>query len=456
MKPSDKGAAASTRLHQMAKKKIGELLVEGGYVTSDQVNEALEVQKTKKERICSILIDLGHLSEEAFFRFLSEMPGSVGVDLASCGLSQEILKLVPPEVALKLEVVPIGRIGHLLTLAMVCPLDDKGLKEVENATGLKVRPVLCSRKAVRHALERYYAAPQESSEPEHQMVDDIGSLGSSMKLRRIGRFVEEIEELPTLPDILALIASIVNDPKSSATELATVISSDASLSAKMLKVANSAAYGFIREISDIQQAVTLLGFRETQRLALSVSVFDHLTDMAEMEFRAYWNHSFRCATLSRLISFNIKSPSSEGAFVAGLLHDIGKVALAMSMRGKQARVDSLCSNEGIDRLEGEEKVFGLTHSEAGYLLGEHWLLPVNLTSAIRYHHVPGIGDEERELASVVSLANTFCKLDAKELIADPPLPDNVGKILESLGLLETTFRNALRYFAYLVPEAVLF
>jgi HD-like signal output (HDOD) protein len=276
-----------------------------------------------------------------------------------------------------------------------------------------------------------------------------------MKLQRIGRFVEQIDELPTLPDILLLISSIANDPKSSAGELATAISSDASLSGKLLKIANSAAYGFIREISDVQQAVTLLGFGETQRLALSVSVFNQLTDLAEDEFRASWNHSFKCATLSRLISLNIRSAAVEGAFVAGLLHDIGKIALAMSMHGKQAKVNSLCAHDGIDRLETEEKIFGITHAEAGYLLAEHWLLPSSLTSAIRYHHSPEMAIEDNTLASVIFLANGFCKLSAEELRADPPFPDSVSQALERLRLSETVFRNALRYLAYLVPEAAL-
>jgi HD-like signal output (HDOD) protein len=439
----------------MIEKKVGELLVESGYVTADQVNQALKVQKTKSDRLHDILIDLGYLSEKMFFEFLSEIPGVVGIDLSSCEIDKDVLELVPAEIALKLEVVPIGRIGDLLTLAMVYPLDDEGLTELKNATRLRIRPVLCSREAIRHVLARHFSGLRESV-PGRGQDDDMASLESSMKLSRIAKFVEEIEELPTLPDILTVITSIVNDPKSSAADLAKMIASDASLSGKILKVANSAAYGFPREISDIQQAVTLLGFRETQTLALSASVFDYLTDLTELELKAYWNHSLQCATLSRLISLNLRFPGIEGAFVAGLIHDIGKVALAMSMRGKQERVNSLCSTDGIDRLEAEEKVFGLTHVEAGYLLGEHWLLPVNLTSAIRYHHSPEMGNETGGLVSVVSLANIFCKLDASELKAEPVFSDNVFEILETLKLSKTAFRNTLNIYSYLIPEAVLF
>jgi len=439
----------------MTKKRIGEFLVEDGYVTQDQVEEALRVQRRKDERICSILIDLGHLSEEKLFEFLKERPGVSGVDFLSYDVDREIVELVPAEVALRLEVAPIGRVGGLLTVAMVCPLDKEGIEELEDTTGLRMRPVVCSRPVVRYAIDRYYAGSQKVGCDDVQ-DEDIAGLENSMKLRRINKLVEEIDELPTLPDILTLVSSVVNDPKSSAADLARIISSDASLAAKILKVANSAAYGFFREISDVQQAVTLLGFKETQSLVLSVSVFDYLTNLTELEFKAYWNHSFKCATLSRLISFNLGSSGIEGAFVAGLLHDIGKVALSVTMRGRQDRVVSLCLEKGIDGAEAEEKVFGLTHAEAGYLLGDHWLLPVDLTSTIRYHHSPETGGDVKELAYIVLLADTFCKLDASELKRDPPLSDDILDILAALKLSENSLRNALNLYSYLIPEAVLF
>ena len=439
----------------MAKKRIGELLVEGGYVTQHQVKQALEIQKTRDERICSILIDLGHLSEEAFFKFMSETSSAAGVDLASYEIDKNVLELVPAEVATELEVVPIGLISDTLTLAMVCPIDHKGLEELKKVTSLNIKPVLCSREAVRHALERYYSGSRKA-DLGNQRAEEIANLKSLMTLRRIGKFVEETEELPTLPDILTTISSVVNDPKSSAAGLAKVIASDASLSAKILKVANSAAYGFLRDISDIKQAVTLLGFAETQSLALSVAVFDYLTDLTELEFKEYWNHSFKCATMSRLISFNLKSPGIEGAFVAGLLHDIGKVALAMGMRGMQDIVNSLWAINGADRIEAEEKLLGLTHAEAGYLLGEHWLLPVNLSSAVRYHHSPKMEGGANRLASVVFLANTFCRLDESELRAKSPFSDDVLEVLGTLEMSENAFRKTMNVYSDLIPEAALF
>ncbi|MBI5117735.1 HDOD domain-containing protein, partial [Candidatus Poribacteria bacterium] len=395
----------------MLKKKIGELLVENGYIARDQLERGLQVQKKRKDRICNILIDLGYLTEEGFLEFLATMPGMASLELARCEIDRSILDIIPSELARKLEIVPIGRIGKLLTVAMVCPLDDAARGELESVTGLKVKPILCSKKAVFRAIDRYYGkAADKVSESEAK--EGPSALEYSLKLQRVARLVEEIEELPTLPDIVNAISSVVSDPNSSSSDLAKVIASDGALSAKILKLANSAAFGFARKISDIQHAVTLLGFKETQALAMSVSIVDQFIDKTKFDFRIYWNHSFACATLARLVSRNLGTRGTDIAFVAGLLHDVGNVVLAMSMSGKQEKVSSMHSSIGMSQIDAEEKVLGITHAEVGYLLGEHWLLPAELTKAIRYHHMPELEPAPKGPASIIFLANKFCKADA--------------------------------------------
>ncbi len=438
----------------MRKKRIGELLVESGLLTTAQLTEALRVQKTKHDRLGSILIDLGYLTEGALVEFLADIPGTASVELAHCRLDREILDLVPKEVARRLEVVPIGKLRNLLTVAMVCPMDEAGQKELERVTGLKVKPVLCSRGAVWKALEQYYDGSHEevsSGEPEV----DVPALEQSLKLRRVAKLVEEIEELPTLPDIVNLLSAVVHDPHSSATDVARVIASDSALSAKILKLANSAAFAFSRKISNIQHAVTLLGLREAYTMALSVSVIDRFTNVDQFDFRAYWNHSFRCATLSKLISSSLRNREIESAFVAGLLHDMGKVVLAMTMRGKHERVTSLPAGAGITPIEAEEKVLGLTHAEVGYLLGEHWFLPVELTSAIRYHHLPELEPESNGLAIVVFLANAFCKVGSLSRERGTEFDGRILELLNQLQLPEDSLRAVLQYYGNIADKITL-
>jgi len=427
------------------KKKIGELLVENGYVTTQQVQEALRLQQTRNERICSILIDLGYLSEKDFLEFHVMVPGAASIDLSACEIEQEIIDLVPKHLARRLELVPIGKLASSLTVAMVCPIDRAGRDELEEATGLKVRPVLCSRRAVFTAIDRYYGESEQRA-PAQEHRKDLPELEQTLKLRRIAKLVEEIADIPTLPTIINTITEIVNDPDSSASDLAKVINTDVGLSSKILKLANSAAFGFSREISDIQHAITLLGFRQTQTLALSVPVFENLIKIAAFDFASFWAHSFRCARLSRLLSLNLRGRSTEPAFVAGLLHDIGRVVLAMDMRHKLEKADALRSETDMSSIETEEKVLGTTHAEVGYHLGEHWLLPPALTAAIRYHHSPEMQPEPQDVVNIVFLANAFCEMGGSELEEIADFDDRTRQVLEDLGISEVSMRKTLESY----------
>ncbi len=437
---------------EAGKKRIGELLIEQGYISQEQLEEALRIQPGKNEKLCSILIDLGHLSEAGFLEFLSSMPGMASIDLASCEMTTELLETVRHELAHRLELVPIGRIGNVLTVAMVCPLDEGGQEELEQSTGLKVRPVLCSRDAVVATLDRYYG-DFDSEEAGKKKADDVSGLDAVLKLRRIARLVSEIDELPTLPDIVSRVTETANDPKSSAADLAGVIAPDGSISAKLLKLANSPAFGFSRKISQIQHAIALLGFKETKLLVLSVAVLDYFPEGEDFDFRAYWNHSFACATLARLISANLKTKEVEAAFVSGLLHDVGKLALAMKAPGKQKRVALLCTQENITMRQAEEAVLGLTHAEVGYLLGEHWLLPSDLTAAIRYHHSPEPEPHATDMSRVVRLANIFSKTTPSALREQSELDAETLEVLDLLGLSENAFLETLSEYAEISGDA---
>jgi HD-like signal output (HDOD) protein len=439
------------------KKKIGELLVEAGYVTQEQVQQALEVQKTKKERICNVLMDLGYLSEERFMEFLSAIPGIATIELARYQIDQNLLNLVPGDLALRLEAVPIGKIGNLLTVAMVCPIDQKGREQLEEVTGLKVKPVLCSPHSVSKALDVYYKKPSVDSSPVPEAQTDISAIAAPLKLRGVAKLVEEIEELPTLPDIANTISLIVNDPNSSATDLARVISTDGALSAKILKLANSPAFGFSRRILDIKHAVALLGYKETQDLALSVSVFNYLVDNADFDFKTYWNHSFACATLAKLIAMSVKNTQGlESAFVAGLLHDVGKVILAMSTRGTRQKAESLYGNSHRVSREMEEELLGTTHAEIGYLLGEHWLLPSTLTNAIRYHHSPELEPEPKGLSSIIYLADVFCQTETPKPETNIVFDDKVLALLKNLNISEVSFSKTLEVYSNIACEIAIF
>jgi c-di-GMP-related signal transduction protein len=171
--------------------------------------------------------------------------------------------------------------------------------------------------------------------------------------------IRNIKNLPTLPVIVSRVLEVADDSGSSANELADIVSKDMSVSAKVLNLANSAFYGFSRRITTIPQAVVVLGFDTVRSFALSVSVFETLkqtTDDVSFDREAFWIYSIGCGTSARLIAKNLNYKDTGTFFVAGLLHDLGKVLDVL---------DPLATNKGIDVVQELPDNFPIVEADEG-------------------------------------------------------------------------------------------
>ena len=146
--------AAQRQIDTMAKRRIGELLVDSGLIQKEQLQEGLALQAAKGGKIVETLISLGYLNAEAFVSFLARQPGVASIDLSKYEIPRELIGLIPREMAVKHEIFPIDRLGRLLTVGMVCPLDSATVKDIEERTGLRVKPLLCAPNDIRAAIER--------------------------------------------------------------------------------------------------------------------------------------------------------------------------------------------------------------------------------------------------------------------------------------------------------------
>ena len=142
-----------------SKKPIGELLVEAGLIRPEHIEEALQKQRREGGKMVEILIGLGRLQTNEFVRFLARQGGVPSIDLAHYEIPVQIIGLVQRDFVIKNEAIPIDKLGRLLTVAMVCPLDSDTIQELETMTQSKVKPLLCSPEAIRMAIQRYYPAP---------------------------------------------------------------------------------------------------------------------------------------------------------------------------------------------------------------------------------------------------------------------------------------------------------
>ena len=242
---------------------------------------------------------------------------------------------------------------------------------------------------------------------------------ANVSLEEFKKKLMEINEISTLPQVMARIMKIVTDENSCAADLAKEITKDKSLTAKILKIVNSAYYGFYREIVKVSDAVVVLGFNEIKRLSLAMSVLDMFGKDKQAEHRlALWNHSLMCAAMSDILEKEW-GLQHHGAFTAGILHDIGKAVLDQYFPPMFAAVQVLMHEHSIQAYEAEQRLFGFDHSDIGSWLSEKWNLPQNLIEAIKTHHQPEQARIEPELAKVVfvanRLANEFLKIKSAGL-----------------------------------------
>ncbi len=210
-------------------------------------------------------------------------------------------------------------------------------------------------------------------------------------LEKFRREVEEIGGLPTLPEVPMKILQLITSEKSSMDDISRIVERDPSLTVNILKVANSPYYGMRQKIASLKLALTILGLNEIINIVTSISIvrlFPTRLSGGSFDRVKFWNHSFGCATAARMLARDL-DPETEGVeFVAGLLHDIGKLVLDQYFHPKLREVRKLREKEGLALLEAETRVIGVDHAVLGSWLAKRWDLPPPLVESIAHHHSP--------------------------------------------------------------------
>ncbi|BDI32217.1 phosphohydrolase [Capsulimonas corticalis] len=223
--------------------------------------------------------------------------------------------------------------------------------------------------------------------------------------------LRQVKDLPSLPDVAVKVARTIDKPTTSANDVARVLSMDQGLTARVLRLANSVFYGATRRISTVSDAIVLLGMRTVRNLAMASSVEDVLgRELAgyAMQRGELWRHSCGCANVAQSLATLINYPVPEEAFVAGLLHDVGKVLLSVHMQVEFSGVLKLTEDEDISFMEAEQRILGFDHAEVGACVLERWNLPTPLVQAVRYHHTPMAQSEFSKLTALVHVADVIC------------------------------------------------
>jgi putative nucleotidyltransferase with HDIG domain len=189
-----------------------------------------------------------------------------------------------------------------------------------------------------------------------------------------------------MPEVMARLMTMFDDPSISTTEVASVLGKDAGLVSRVLRVANSAFYGGSGDVASVQQALIKLGFRTTKAVVLSSAVYSSVNKSAPegIYLRPFWQHGLEVGVTAMLLADDICSPHVDECFVAGLLHDLGRAALACAFPDRFR--DWLKTPSQTWTLESEVQVFGVHHAEVGAYLCKRWRFPELLVNAVALHH----------------------------------------------------------------------
>ena len=428
------------------RKRIGERLIEAGIIDHTQLQHALKVQKQEGGKTVQILVKLGYIDKESVSNFLSSQPGVPSIDLANYQVSPELCKLIPREFAIENELFPIDRLGKLLTVGMVFPLDSDTIEKLEKITGLKVKALLCHADAIKDAFNQYYRKDTSTDQPDPESVEKMKE--TLARLEEVGALLRKIDSLPTLPQTVQRVQEAAASPETPMMEIAAIVSEDPAISGKLLKLANSAAYAFRSDITNVKTATTLLGLRETCSVVMSSAIIDLTEKSKAFDHQRFWKESMFCASASKQIAVACGEQKPSAVFTAALLSDIGRFALAEAAPERYAKLDRTLV--GIALKDAEEELLGIGHPEAGYVLATHWNLPDQITEIIRFHENPDRAAEYRDFTAIVSIAARMSEFQFAEQDFGEEQFESLSESLDILGL---SSKDAARLYADIVRAA---
>jgi putative nucleotidyltransferase with HDIG domain len=262
------------------------------------------------------------------------------------------------------------------------------------------------------------------------------------------KLLSRCTEILALPHTVRLILDVTSGKSSSAGDLATLIGSDPALSAGIISVVNSPYFGFAKKVSSVSHAVTVMGFQEVQNIVLSISVIK-LFDQKGFDFiEKLWRHSFAVGVGSRMLAAHLKLKIEGKYFVAGLLHDIGKIFLSQYLPDKFKEMHAILErgDSKITYHALEEGFWGISHAEIGRKLLEFWGFPEDIKDAVAWHHEPSRALSCQALAACLNITDLICTIkglsplgDRHFLTVDKNVLPLMNKLKENFGTEDLFF-----------------
>jgi putative nucleotidyltransferase with HDIG domain len=248
---------------------------------------------------------------------------------------------------------------------------------------------------------------------------------SGRQVLRLQEIVRNAGDLPTFPATAMTAMQMTENSETGARELQSVISKDQALTARILKIVNSAMYCFEREISTLSHAITILGLDTVRSIIITAAlqqIFQHgSAQPQDLTSKLFWEHSYGTAVAAKAIAARCNYPLPEEAFSCGLLHDMGKMVMLKNQRQLYQEILNQVYCGEATFIEAELEAFGYTHAHLGALLATKWHFPERLVEGILYHHNFEEAPSFQKLPAVVALANAMMVVLEVGFMKDPSL-----------------------------------
>ena len=243
-------------------------------------------------------------------------------------------------------------------------------------------------------------------------------------------------QISSLSTIYARLNEAMNNPRSSMSHLAQIIKDDPGLTARLLRLVNSAFYGFPSKIETITRAIVIVGMQQLRDLAMATSIVNLFTGIPEhlVSMESFWRHSIACGVAARILATYRRETNVERFFVAGMLHDIGRVIINTKIPDKARKALLRCKFNSELLYVAEREVIGFDHAAVGHALLQTWNLPDSLREVVAYHHNPSEARRFPMETAIIHVADIIAHAMQLGSSGEHFVPPVDGKAWETIGL----------------------
>jgi putative nucleotidyltransferase with HDIG domain len=285
----------------------------------------------------------------------------------------------------------------------------------------------------------------------NQLTNDRAVKDKTMTAEKFLLQLDAIHELPTLSTVALQVGRMLQDINISAQDIARIIQNDQSIVTKMLKLVNSAFFGFSTKVSSVQHALMLLGFNTVRNAVISIDVINVLNIKGKIkgfDISTFWRHAVGVAVISRYLDEATGHHYREDVFTAGIIHDIGKVVMAHYFSDRFQTVWETMHSEQLNFWEAEHRHFPLNHAEIGAELAKRWHLPEPMCNVIGRHHTSARNGVVDNLVYIVHTADALFHVFLEDDSPTEDWPISTG----ARQLLKPQIRSADKWMTGLRKE----